>query len=293
MLETLYKSMRHPNNNLKKLVSTVATFYKTESRDHLPWRPASRKDSQDKTPNPYHILVSEMMLQQTQVDRVIPKYTAFIKTFPTVETLAAAPLSNVLLLWSGLGYNRRAKYLHDAAKVICSQYNKKFPKNAAELEKLPGVGPYTARAISTFAYNQPEVFIETNIRTVFTHFCFAEHTQKVSDAEILPLVARALKESKVEPRDFYAALMDYGSHLKRSGVRINNKSKHYTKQSKFEGSVRQLRGAILRELLQSPKTVSKLQKLTGRTLDEVQNELRKLQKEKLLDKKGSRFVIKK
>ena len=274
---------------MSKLTTEISNYYAEHGRSHLPWR---------KTRDVYKILVSEVMLQQTQVDRVLPKYKAFLKAFPTVHALAHASLKEVLTHWSGLGYNRRAKFLHEAAKAVVAHYDGKFPKEVSELEQLPGVGPYTARAIAAFAHNEPVVFIETNIRTVFIYSSFLQNTKirketNITDAEILPLVARALKESKMEPRDFYAALMDYGSHLKRSGVRINNKSKHYTKQSKFEGSARQLRGAILRELLQSPKTVSKLQKLTGRTLDEVQNELRKLQKEKLLDKKGSRFVIKK
>ncbi len=274
---------------MPELTTTISKYYAVHGRSHLPWR---------KTRDVYKILVSEVMLQQTQVDRVLPKYAEFLKAFPTVHSLAQASLRDVLTHWSGLGYNRRAKFLHEAAKVVVANHDGKFPKEVNELQKLPGVGPYTARAIAAFAHNEPVVFIETNIRTIFIYSSFLQNTRikketRITDAEIMPLVARALRESKMQPRNFYAALMDYGSFLKKSGVRVNNKSKHYTKQSKFEGSARQLRGAILRELLKSPKTIDELQKLTARTLDEIKNELSKLQKEKLIEKKGSGFVIKK
>ena len=123
----------------------------------MPWRDDTR---------PYYVLVSELMLQQTQVDRVIPKFDAFITRFPDEAALAAASLADVLTLWSGLGYNRRAKYLHDAAKMIMAEFSGIFPTTYDELVKLPGVGPNTAGAIMTYAYNQPVVFIETNVRTV-------------------------------------------------------------------------------------------------------------------------------
>ena len=243
---------------MPKVLRDLKSFYNTHRRD-LPWR---------RTYDPYKILVSEVMLQQTQVLRVIPKYEVFIKKFPTPQKLAKAKLSEVLKLWSGLGYNRRAKYLHQAAKVMSSaktlqegemngsptpsrrvfaeQYTTEF------LENLPGVGCYTARAIVAFAFNKPEVFIETNIRTVFLHYFYSsllQNTRMISDKELLPLVAQALKKSKMQPRDFYAALMDYGSYLKQKGIKLNSRSKHYTKQSKFEGSRRQKRAARLRALL--------------------------------------------
>jgi len=237
---------------MKKNETLLHVLYKhhnKQERAHLPWR---------QTKNPYRILVSEVMLQQTQVDRVLPKYKLFLKKFPTVHMLAKAPLAEVLLMWSGLGYNRRAKMLHEAAKVLAGQTT--FPRDVEELEKLPGVGPYTARAIAIFAFNTPEVCIETNIRTVFTHFYFAKK-KLVSDKEIFPLIQRDLARSKIEPRHFYAALMDYGSYLKKNGVRINNKSRHYTKQSKFEGSRRQKRAAKLRALLEAGAPEAELEKL--------------------------------
>ena len=195
------------------------------ARPHLPWR---------KTKDPYKILVSEIMLQQTQVERVIPFYNRFVKKYPTARALARAKLSDVLKVWNGLGYNRRAKFLHEAAKQIVTL--KKFPRKAEEIEKLPGVGHYTARAVAAFAFNRPEVFVETNIRTVLTHsykgLSFAKDG-RVEDKTLLLLVAETLKRSKMEPRDFYAAMMDYGAHLKKRGITLNSRSAHYTKQSKI------------------------------------------------------------
>lgn len=223
------------NPEIKKFQKKVWDYYTKEGRHDLPWR---------KTMNPYRILVSEVMLQQTQVDRVVPKYKAFLKLFPTIEALAGAPLSEVLLGWSGLGYNRRALYLKRAALAVVSEHGGKFPKEAAVLEDLPGVGPYTARAVMAFAYNASDVFIETNIRRVFIHEFFPK-SKKVTDAKLLPIIERTLDHAR--PREWYWALMDYGAHIKTEVTNPNRHSAGYTKQSKFEGSVRQLRGAILRE----------------------------------------------
>ncbi len=191
------------------------------------------------------------MLQQTQVDRVRPYYEAWFKRFPTVTALASAPLADVLVLWQGLGYNRRAKMLHEATKEIVSKYKAIFPKTAEELERLRGVGPYTARAVAAFSYNADGVFIETNIRTAVTHHFFPKK-KKVADAEIFSVLQKAHPKGKA--REWYAALMDYGAHLKRSGVRINAKSKTYAKQSAFRGSDREARGAILKALAKGSET---------------------------------------
>lgn len=247
-----------------------------EKRDYLPWR---------QTRDPYKILVSEIMLQQTQVERVIPFYNRFIKQFPTARTLARAKLPTVLKTWQGLGYNRRAKFLHEAAKLIA--------KEGYQGQKLPGAGPYSHGAIAAFAFNKPAVFIETNIRTVLLHHFYQGQTLvKVSDKELLLLVEGSLKRSKMQPRDFYAAMMDYGSYLKKRGIKLNSRSKHYARQSKFEGSARQLRGAILRELLKKPATLARLTKnLSPRTRGEIELELLRLQKEGLLNRYGRRFAI--
>ena len=205
----------------------------------LPWR---------KTRDPYKILVSEIMLQQTQVDRVVPFYTRFVRQFPTPQKLAKAPLSKVLKAWQGLGYNRRAVYLQRSAKILRSGEINGTPAQSIFATRLPGVGPYTAAAVEAFAHNKPTIFIETNIRTVFIYHFFPTKKQ-VSDKELLPLVKQALKKSKIPPREFYARLMDYGTQLKKQGIKLNAKSKHYIKQSRFEGSHRQKRAARLRRLL--------------------------------------------
>lgn len=238
----------------------------------MPWRA---------TRDPYRILVSEVMLQQTQVARVIPYYKNFLKKFPTAKALAKGPLSEVLQAWQGLGYNRRGRYLYEAGKILAQEgWNGR---------KLPGVGPYTAAAVLAFAHNKPTVFIETNIRTVF--FYHLDTKEPMSDAELLPLVEEALKKSKMEPRDFYAALMDYGSDLKAKGVKLNAKSKHYAKQSKFKGSARELRGAILRELLKNPATLAVLAKNLSRKAEEVARELSRLVKDGLIIEAGKKFRI--
>jgi A/G-specific adenine glycosylase len=202
----------------------------------MPWRRDTR---------PYFVLVSELMLQQTQVDRVIPKFEAFTRRFPTVAELARAPLGDVLALWNGLGYNRRAKYLHDAAKMIVADFDSRFPDTVEELKKLPGVGPNTAGAIMAYAFNKPVVFVETNVRTVYFHHFFAGH-DKVSDAQLSGVVANTMDTEN--PREFYWQLMDYGTWLKKQGAGSIRLSAHYVKQSPLKGSVREVRGQIIKAL---------------------------------------------
>ncbi len=192
---------------------------------------------------PYYVLVSELMLQQTQVSRVIPKFDEFIRRFPDERALAAASLDEVLKVWQGLGYNRRAKYLHKAAREIDSLNT--FPEDEESLLALPGVGKNTAGAILAYSYNQPAVFIETNIRTVYIHHFFEEQFD-IDDKEILQKLSETM--DRENPREFYWALMDYGSWLKANGVRNISSSKHYKKQAPLKGSVREVRGAIVRKL---------------------------------------------
>ncbi len=222
--------------NIKEFQKKVRVFYKAHGRHALPWR---------KTKDPYKILVSEMMLQQTQVDRVVPKYKAFLKKFPTMQVLAKASLADVLREWSGLGYNRRALFLKRAAEAVVKDHKGKFPSDVESLESLPGIGLYTSRAVATFAYNEPHAFIETNIRAVFIH-SFFPRSKSVSDAKLMPLIEQALDRKNA--REWEWALMDYGSHIKKTVPNPSRKSKHHVKQPAFEGSLRQVRGAMLREL---------------------------------------------
>lgn len=211
----------------------------------MPWR----RDTQ-----PYYVMVSEIMLQQTQVERVVPKFAAFIAALPTVEALAAAPLAEVLGLWSGLGYNRRAKYLHDTAKQIVQ--TGAFPQTAKDLQALPGIGKNTAGAIMTYSFNTPSIFIETNIRTVYLHHFFPGG-EIIADQQIEQLLEQTI--DREHPREFYWALMDYGNWLKRQGAGSIRQSKHYKKQSPLKGSVREIRGAIVKQLTQGDVAEVELQ----------------------------------
>jgi A/G-specific adenine glycosylase len=207
----------------------------------MPWR-----DNTD----PYFVLVSEMMLQQTQVDRVIPKFNQFIERFLTVQTLATASLAEVLTLWNGLGYNRRAKFLHDAAKKIVADNSGHIPMTFDELTHLPGVGPNTAGAILAYGYNIPTVFIETNIRTVYFYHFF-DDSQAVNDTQLRTVVEETIDTNN--PREFFWALMDYGASLKKQGVGNIKRSSHYKKQSALKGSLREVRGSIIRILTQGDR----------------------------------------
>lgn len=205
----------------------------------MPWRQDTR---------PYYILVSELMLQQTQVDRVIPKFEAFIAAFPDEHSLARASLADVLRLWQGLGYNRRAKFLHEAAKRVVELGE--FPRDSNGLVSLPGVGKNTAGAIMAYAYNEPVEYIETNVRAVYIHHFFDDQDQ-VDDKAIHELLVATVDRER--PREFYWALMDYGSWLKKQGVKPG-RSRHYKKQAPLKGSVREIRGQIVAALAQGDFT---------------------------------------
>lgn len=226
--------------------SKIYAYFKKSGRQ-FPWRA--------KTVTPYEILVSEIMLQQTQTDRVTPKYQAFITAFPNIEKLAQAPQKSVLTLWSGLGYNRRALFLIRCAQVIVEKYQGQLPTDLLTLKSLPGVGPYTASAVAAFAFNYPTVVLETNIRTVFIHEFFADQTS-IQDTLLIPLIEETLDTKN--PRQWYWALMDYGAMLKKEFPNPNRRSAHYSKQSPFNGSNRQVRGMILKMLLKSPLSLEVL-----------------------------------
>lgn len=208
--------------------------------------------------DPYKVFISEVMLQQTQTARVIQKYRDWMCVFPDLESLAKASLKDVLAQWQGLGYNRRGMYLHRAAQTIVADYNGALPGNPDLLVQLPGIGKATAASITAFAFNKPTVFIETNIRAVFIHFYF-NGKNAIDDKDIFPLVQATLDHEN--PREWYYALMDYGVMLKKTIVNPSRKSAHHTKQSKFEGSDRQIRGMIVRILTKTLEPIAE-KKLT-------------------------------
>lgn len=199
----------------------------------MPWR---------EQPTFYYVLVSEIMLQQTQVARVIQKFAEFINAFPTIDILAAAPLAEVLRIWQGLGYNRRAKFMHEAAKQIVMDGQ---PKDYESLLRLPGIGKNTAAAIMNYVYQVPTPFVETNIRTVYFYHFF-RNQRDVSDKQLRELVQKTVDTE--HPREFFWALMDYGSLLKSQGYGNIAISKHYKKQPPLSGSLREMRGKIVRAL---------------------------------------------
>lgn len=227
-----------------KFQTEILDYYQKNKRI-MPWRDIS---------NPYKIFVSEMMLQQTQVERVKIKYTEFIKKFPTLTSVAQADKAEILKVWQGLGYNRRALFIKKACEEIISKHKGTFPKDFHTLQTLSGIGPSTAGALCAFAYNQPVFFIETNIRAVILHFFF-KNKDTVSDEEIME-VLKKITPHTINPRDWYYALYDYGTYLKKSlgknKTQLHKKSKHYTKQSKFEGSFRQKRAQVLKLKLSDP-----------------------------------------
>jgi len=240
--------------------STVWNYYREHGRS-FPWR---------ETVDPYAIVVSELMLQQTQADRVVGKFVTFLSELPTWEALASVETKRLLELWQGLGYNRRALNLKRMAEVVVAD---QFPRDKKMLEGLPGIGPYTAGAVMAFAYNLPVTIIETNIRRAFIHHFF-EDIADVPDTELFPLIEEAL--DRENPREWYWALMDYGSWLAKEFPNANRRSKHYTKQSKFEGSLRQLRGEILRLVTESPQTFEIIVTKTGQSPERVEKALSSL-----------------
>lgn len=258
-------------SDIKKIRKIVLDHYKKYGRV-LPWR---------ENTNPYWVLISEVMLQQTQVPRGLVKFPEFIGVFPTVEALAAATTPEVLGVWQGLGYNRRALYLKRAAEIIVQSHGGMIPDDPSVLQQLPGIGPNTAASIATFAYNKSVPFIETNVRTVFLHHFFPG-VDGVADAQLMPLIAEA--HDAKNPREWYWALMDYGTFLKKEFGNASCRSRHYTKQSKFEGSIRQLRGHILRLLLEN-RSMSAEEILAAspqRTQGEVEDALGQLVAEKFV-----------
>jgi A/G-specific adenine glycosylase len=243
--------------------SLIRRHYRRHGRN-LPWR---------RTRDPYEILVSEIMLQQTQVARVEGYYANFLARFPDIGALARASLADVLSSWQGLGYNHRALYLRRAAREIVMRHGGAVPHDPVELARLPGIGPNTAGAIAAFAFNAPTVFIETNIRRVYLHFFFARR-RRVPDAALMPLIGRTL--DRKNPREWYYALMDYGAMLgavRKGGENPNRRSRRYIRQTRFEGSDRQVRAAIIKLLLKEKSLAAK--KIAGQ-LAEPPDRIRKI-----------------
>jgi A/G-specific adenine glycosylase len=257
----------------------ILSFYRAFGRD-LPWRA---------TKEPYHIVVSEIMLQQTQVERVITKYQEFIEAFPDFQALAGAELSRIFPVWQGMGYNRRAIALKEIAQRVIKDYDGVLPSEPEILCGFPGIGKATAASICVFAFNQPLVFIETNIRSLFIHFFF-RGSEMVSDREILPLVEQTLYRE--DPLTWYSALMDFGVHLKKIHKNPGRKSSAYRRQAPFNGSTRQIRGMILRCLSRGAGlTAHAMQRELQVEKDLLESLLEALVKEGFIGEKQGRFTM--
>lgn len=267
MAERTEAHSRRGQEQRSAFIEAVWSYYELHGRRDMPWR---------ETHEPYQILVSEVMLQQTQVSRVIPRFHDFLALFPDVHSLAAAPLRDVIASWSGLGYNRRARFLHETARRVVDEHGGRIPKDVGVLQTFPGIGVNTAGSISCFAYNTPVVFIETNIRRAMIYHFFSKNSSQadsqpglwtgdlvaedpgdtwfqprtpeglIDDKMLLPLVEATLDHEN--PRTWYYALMDYGNALVRYMPNPNRASRQYVRQSRFEGSRRQVRGRVIRML---------------------------------------------
>ncbi|MBU7032198.1 MAG: A/G-specific adenine glycosylase [Theionarchaea archaeon] len=258
----------------------IYDFYNRRGRS-FPWR---------ETTNPYHILVSEFMLQQTQTQRVIKKYEQFLIKFPDFPSLAQAPLRDILSVWRGLGYNRRALSLKKTAQLVMSDHGI-LPDDPALLTAFPGIGKATAGAIFVYAFNKPAIFLETNIRTVFLHFFFSGE-YNITDAKILPLVDHTL--DRKNPRTWYYALTDYGVWLKKKCKNPGKRSAHYQVQSPFKGSDRELRGTILAALLsEGEMPVEDLMRILPFAKEKIETILTRLQKEGFItiEEKSGRIYV--
>lgn len=269
--------MKIDKKQITRFQAKILAWYDTHQRD-LPWR---------KTRDPYTILVSEVMSQQTQIERVIPKYEAFMQAFPTVEDLARAKAAEVLRLWSGLGYNRRALNLQRAAQQIIDEYDGTFPTSPEELEKLPGVGKYTSRAVACFAFNQQIAVVDTNIRKVIA-VAFNKGILP-NEREIEATAQQILPEGKAYI--WNQALMDYAAQvLKEHKIPI-------PKQSHFFTSNRYYRGQILKQLLQKQEMeiddLSYFFQEKGRGIEKEKLEriVRDLEKEGFLQQKKARLML--
>ena len=247
----------------------------------MPWR---------QTRVPYRVLVSEVMLQQTSVERVRTKYTRFLRAFPGFRALAAASVEEVLAAWKGLGYNRRALALREAARIIWNTYHGRMPRTVGMLTDLPGIGQATASAVLAYSFNLPVPFIETNIRRVYLHFFFPAG-RNVTDARLMPLVDGTLDRDN--PREWFYALMDYGAMLGKSTKNPNVRSSRYRKQAAFEGSARQLRGRVLAAILEhGPATEAQIAGAIGGKDERLGKVMAQLVSEGFLLRKGRRYSFK-
>ncbi len=258
----------------------VWEFYEQRGRKELPWR---------RTTDPYGILVSEVMLQQTQVSRALERFTAFLAEFPDVHVLADATLQEVLRAWRGLGYNRRAAALHRAARRVVEEHGGVVPRETEALLALPGVGPATAAAVASFAYGIPTPYLETNVRALVIHVFFPEHDE-VHDRDVRRVVGLVLDRER--PREWHYALMDLGVLVKRIHPNPGRRSAHHRPQARFEGSLRQARGRVIATLVEEgPAPYEHLEETAGIEPGRLRRALDVLVGEGLIEERDGAYRI--
>ena len=231
-LSYLWSPFDQDDSSLSLFRSSILDFYAHHGRQFA-WR---------ETSDPYRILLSEVMLQQTQTSRVEPKYELFLSLWPDFSSLAKAPLDELLFHWKGLGYNRRALNLRKSA-LLTEQWGWTIPPDEMAIASLPGVGKATTAALLAFSYQKRSLYLETNIRRVLLT-CFFSEEEQVKDKELEKLLALLVADIE-DVKSWYYALMDYGVLLKALLPNANTRSAHYTKQSVFENSNRQIRGQLI------------------------------------------------
>lgn len=264
-----------PGEKIKRFQKKIFSFYEKNRRD-LPWR---------NTVDPYKILLSELMLQQTQVKRVVFYYEKWLTQWPTIHALASASRLEVLQMWMGLGYNTRAVNLHTTARIIATKFDGNVLKAMKEYKQLPGIGRYTSQAVQIFSTNADLVTVDTNIRRIFiSEF---KLPTKSSEKELWNLAEKCLPLGK--SRDWHNALMDYGAlHLTAQKTGIKPK----TQQTPFEGSDRQIRAKILRCLLQKSMPLSELEESFLLEQKRLRPILDKMVHEKIIMKRNTTYQLK-
>ncbi len=291
---------------MNRLQRRLLEWYRRNGRATLPWRIVR---------NPYYTLVSEFMLQQTQVDRVVPAFERFVERFPSLETLAAASLGDVLREWRGLGYNSRAVRLKRVAEIVCDRHGAALPRESAALRALPGVGAYTAAAIRAFAFDIDDAPIDTNVRRIVHRLAFGPEHLHVAKARELDERARALVPAG-EAHDWSSALMDLGSTICTSrtpkcllcplqhdcaAAPMEARPAAATRKTvAFEQTARYARGRILDRLrdLSPGQRISLLDlhrrvepELPGRSAEEVQRFVTALERDGLVARDGNLVAL--
>jgi A/G-specific adenine glycosylase len=275
MASSMNTSKTIPVENIRWFQKKIFSFYEKNKRD-LPWR---------KTTDPYKILLSELMLQQTQVKRVVLYYEKWIKKWPTIDALASASLPEVLQMWMGLGYNSRAVNLHKTVRKIVAQFGCDVIEAMKQYKELPGIGRYTSQAVQIFSTNADLVTVDTNIRRIFISEFALPIT--ITDMELWGIAETCLPRGK--SRDWHNALMDYGAlHLTAQKTGIKPK----TQQSRFEGSDRQVRAKILRCLLQKSMSLSEMETTFKLEQGRLQPILKKMIHENIIEKRNTTYQLK-